>query len=162
MGSYAFDGQISVTPPLNFAQYKQVREEVRKMIVERHGGKPPRYLNMDSESFEPEAHMPLKAVVETSTYDTDEGTVTRKTVSSFVPTDDSEGSLSFSMANQMNRLIKMFPEHAFSGMVTAVETEQYYGGIRIVVQPGQPVEDIVGTTYIHFGDGGQVRMGDLV
>ena len=163
MSSYTFDGKITIQPPLNFTQIKQARSAAFAMVSERYGSKKPRWITLDpaqAERFEMEQHMPLTLSIKETERETDEGVVQVRRSELLVPSNSSEGSLSYSMAEQVNRLIKLFPGHTFEGSVVAVEQENN-DATKLVVKDNVAT-DVPGAVYVHFEDGSEAKISDLL
>jgi hypothetical protein len=158
--SYSFDGLIMIEPPLNFVQIKQARESALQMVKARYGNKPPRYVqDLTSAHFEMGDYLPLKLVIEDDERETDEGIVQVKRGVALTYS-SGEGSLSYSMADFVNRLIKLFPGHVFKGEVTAVRSDGAKA-VKVMVEDTNAV-DISGDAHIHFEDGSQAKLSDLL
>lgn len=162
--SYVFDGRIEITPPLNFAQSKQARKDAYILMLSIYGGKAPKWISdisaANSDKFDMKDHLPLDLEMVESEQDTDDG-VMRIYRCPGLTYSYAEGSFGrSSMAAQVNRLIKLFPDHAFEGEMIAVEANGR-DAVKLVVKDGVAV-DIDGTSFIRFEDGSEAKISDLL
>lgn len=115
--SYTARGDITITPPLNFAEIKKA-ENVAMGMLRAH----------DVKRTTPEMvfdfHMPLKLEVENEVRETDEGLLTVTKAVSVIPAGD-QISLSYDPGDLLVALQKALPGHTWSGEITAVHEDRY-------------------------------------
>lgn len=151
---YDFDGSIEITPPLNFKEIRTVRAALHTYLVDKiYGGKVPRYVPADLESFNIEDHFDLTPRVEEQEIDTDEGTLTMKQARVIVPTRSEGGGHRSTLGGQMEVIVKALPRHSFKGTATMIH-ESGSSGTKLVVD-GRKVSEYKGTGYIKFEDGSE-------
>jgi hypothetical protein len=160
---YRFEGGILIDPPLNFAQYKQLMQDAADMVLGRFGDKPPRWMKWKQGDnpldFPIKDHMPLIPIVEEHTQETDEGVLIAKRVPGLKPA-HLEGALGYNMADQVGRLLKLFPKNQFHGEVVALH-EEGHSAIKLVIN-NRTAEEVEGTTFIHFKDGTQQPVAEFL
>jgi hypothetical protein len=147
--SYSFDGEITIMPPLNFAQIRQAQDIAMNML--RPG--------FDKKNAKPEhvfeGYMPLKFVLETSEKDTDEGILKITRATGLTASHPGSGSLSYNMYDLVHKLAQAFPEHHFSGAIVALR-EDSSKAYKVTARPGQNgpsrVTETEGQAYIHWDD----------
>lgn len=164
--SHTFDGHIRIEPALNFAEIKKVRHDAYQIVAGRYsGGKAPRWMGetldpKNSSSFPMKDHLPLTLCIHEAEQETEQGILKVQTADSLVPSNDADGDLRYSMEEQVQRLIKLFPKHTFTGQVTAVETERL-DAVKLVVKGGT-AEQFGGEAWVHFEDGTKVKASLLL
>lgn len=142
--SYTFDGQISISPPLNYAEILKAREVAMGML--RSG--------FDAKHATPEhvfeGYMPLKPDLTESTEITDRGPLAVTEAPWLVPSHPSEGSLSYSMVDLVKALAKALPNHDWHGEVTALQNDREHAYKLVTDKEG--VREVKGVGYIEWGD----------
>jgi hypothetical protein len=155
--SYYFEGEIEITPPLNFTEIQKAQKAALKVLTNTWDKKNAKEDNVFA-SF-----MPLKLDLESFVRNTDEGPLHVTRAAKLVPSNSSDGGYAYLMCNLVEVLIRELPGHNWEGAVMAVDDDRR-SAVKITVVTGQDtstVSEVQGSTWIHWEDGDNTPLTDV-
>lgn len=147
--SYTFSGGISIDPPLNYAQIKEIQADSLKRLRASDA----KCFEYSSNTFNLQEFYPLTLTGEMEERETDEGVIHIQRAVGLEPSRHDEGYLSYGMAEQVNRIMLLCPQHTFLGEVLALSSDNLFA-TKVVVKDRLATE-VHGRVHIHFEDGTQ-------
>lgn len=153
-----FEGEIVVTPALNFAELAKARKIALTLFPK--GGWEGKYANTDNVFTN---YMPLMPDIDESERKTDEGLLTVFSASRIIPSRRSDGGYSNRMKPLMEALIKGLPGHNWAGQVMSID-EYRRSAVRIDVVTGpdtSTVTEVFGKGMVVWDDKSQTEVDEI-
>jgi hypothetical protein len=151
--AWTFDGEVRIEPPLNFSQIKRFRRACFEGLSSHDTKRVGRSSDEEETGFPMNDFYSLVLDIEEDEEETDRGRLLVFRAPVLRPSYSQMRMSSYTMVDQVELAISLFPDHAFSGEIIAVR-EENTAALKVTVKDNKATE-VKGTLHIVWDDGSQ-------